>query len=101
VRRDPHGDPRPAGQPLHGAVGGGAIHPLTVGVDEDRSVRSFSDVEVERPSGTRGERDRHPFAALAQHPQRPVSALDVQIRDVGAERFGDPQPVQRQQRDQR
>jgi hypothetical protein len=78
-----------------------SIHPSPVDGDEDRPDGSFTDIEVERSGGARGERDRDVLAALAHDPQRPMPTVHVEIGDVGAERFGDAQPVQRQQRDQR
>ena len=54
--------------------------------------------EVDRPGGARGERDGDDLAALAQHGQGAVPAFETELVDVGAERFGDPQPVDRQQR---
>ena len=41
------------------------------------------------------------LAVLAGHRQRPVAALEAQVLDVGAGSFRYPQPVQREQRDQR
>jgi hypothetical protein len=41
------------------------------------------------------------LAAFAHDPQRAVTAVDVQVVDVGAERFADPEPVHRQQVDER
>jgi hypothetical protein len=38
--------------------------------------------------------------ARAQDPQSPVASFDGEVFDVGAEGFEDPQPVQRQLRDQ-
>ncbi len=47
------------------------------------------------------QRDGHNLAALAGDGQRPVPAFQAQVFDVGAGSLGDPQPVQRQERDQR
>ena len=41
------------------------------------------------------------LAALAGDGQRPVPALEAQVLDVGAGGLRDPQPVEREQRDQR
>ena len=49
----------------------------------------------------RRQRDGHHLPALARDRQRPVPALQAQVLDVGAGRFGDAQAVQREQRDQR
>lgn len=47
------------------------------------------------------ERDRHGLAALAVHHKSAVAALEAELFDVGAQRFRDAQPVERQQRAQR
>ena len=47
------------------------------------------------------ERDGDSLGALAQNGEGAVSALDGERLDVGPDGFGDPQPVQRQQGDQR
>jgi hypothetical protein len=63
-----------------------------VGAEQDRAVRPFADREVDRAGGTRGQRDGDLFTALAHDPQGTVTAFDVQVCDVGTQRFGDPQP---------
>jgi hypothetical protein len=45
--------------------------------------------------------DGDQLAALTQHGQGAVPAFETEIVEVGAECFGDPQPVDRQQADQR
>ncbi len=47
--------------------------------------------------GAGSERDRDGLAALVVHDQGPMTALEAELFDVGAERLGDPQPVQSQQ----
>jgi hypothetical protein len=49
----------------------------------------------------RRERDGDDLAALAGNRERPVAAFQIEVLDVGAGGFGDPQPVRREQRDQR
>ena len=51
--------------------------------------------------GARRERDGDDPAALAGNRESPVAALQIEVLDVGAGGVGDPQPVQREQRDQR
>jgi len=51
--------------------------------------------------GARGERDRDHLAALARDHQGPVAALDTKVLDIGARGLRHPQPIQRQQGDQR
>ena len=64
------------------------------------SVRS-PDGQVDRPGRAGRQRDGHHLAALTGDRQRPVPALQAQVLDVGAGGLRDPQPVQREQRDQR
>jgi hypothetical protein len=97
---DPLADPGPSGESLHCPVGGVTVHPASGGADEDRTVGSLADVQVEHPSGSRGERDRDVLAARAHDPKGEMTALDVHVVDVRIQGFGDPQPVQRQQADQ-
>ena len=68
---------------------------------QDRAFEPFADDEVDRPSGPRGERHHDGLAAFAQHGQCPVAAFEGEIFDAGTDRFGHPQPVEREQRDQR
>ncbi len=96
VRADPLGDPGPAGEALHGAIGGVAVHPPALGPEEDRPGRPLADVEVEGPGCARREGDGDVLSALAHDLEGPVPALEVEAVDVGAEGFGDPQPVEGQ-----
>ena len=70
-------------------------------VEEDGPVGPFADGQVDRPGGARRERDGDGLASLAHDGERPMPSLDAEGLDVGADRFGDPQPVERQQGDQR
>ena len=70
-------------------------------VEEDRPRLSFPDVEVERPCCPWCERDGGGLVAFALDEHGPVTAVDFELVDVCAERFGDPKPVQRKQRRQR
>lgn len=74
-----------------------AIHPLTVRAQEDRAVETFTDRQVDGTGGAWCERDYDDLAALAQHGQGAVPAFESELVDVRTERFGDPQPVDRQQ----
>ena len=77
------------------------VQPPPVGGQEHRPVGALADGQVDRPGGPWRQRDGHDLAALAGDGQRPVPALQAQVLDVSASRLGDPQPVQREQRDQR
>jgi hypothetical protein len=61
----------------------------------------FTDREIDCLRGAWGERDGNQLAALAQHGQGAMPALETEIVDVGAERFRDAEPVDDQQADQR
>jgi hypothetical protein len=78
-----------------------AVHPSAFDAEEDRPHRAFPDVQIERSTSSGCDRDGHVLAALAHDRQRPMSTLGRQVVDVRVQRFGDPQPVQREQRDQR
>ena len=62
---------------------------------------AFPDGQVDRPGGARRQRDGHDLAALTSDRQGPVAAFEAQVLDVRAGGLRDPQPVQREQRDQR
>jgi hypothetical protein len=75
--------------PFHGPVGGVAVHPSPGDNEEDRPGGPFADVEIEGSSGAWREWDGGLLAALAHHPERAMTTVDVQVVDVGAERFAD------------
>ena len=77
------------------------VQPAPISGQEDGSFGAFADGQVDRPGGARGERDGDDLAALAGDHQGSVAALDAERFDAGAGGLGDPQPVQREQRDQR
>jgi hypothetical protein len=58
---------------------------------------TFSDTEVDGPSGPWCEGDGGDLAALASDRQRSMTAFHPEMLNVGVQRLGDPQPVQRQQ----
>src|ERR1035437_6403933 len=69
--------------------------------EEDGAVAAFAGGQVDRPGGAGRERDGDDLAALAGDRQGPVPALQAEVLDVSASGLRDPQPVQREQRDQR
>ena len=100
VRADPLGDSGTPSKPLDGPIGGVAVHPTALGAEEDRARRSLADVEINCPGGAGSQGDGHVLAALSHDLERPVSPLEVEVVDVGAQGLGDPQPVEGQQRRQ-
>src|SRR4051794_35381638 len=81
-------------------AGAVAVHACTVRAEEDWAVEPFSDRQVDGPGGAWCEWDDDDLAALAQHGQGAVTAFEAELVDVGAECFGDAQPVDRQQVEQ-
>ena len=86
------GSPRPSS--------GSAPWSLPVVVDEDRSVESFADGQVDGRGDAWGEGHGDELAALAQHGQRAMVAFLAERFNVGTDRLGHAQPVQREQRHQ-
>ena len=68
---------------------------------EDWSLAALADGQVDRPCRARCERDGHDLAAFARDHQGSVPALDAKGFYVRAGGFGDAQPVEGQQGDQR
>src|SRR5215469_16328544 len=77
------------------------VQPVPGRAEEDRSGAAFADSQVDRASGSRGERDDSFLTALAGDRQDAVTALAAQVLNVRADSLGHPQPVQGQQRYQR
>jgi hypothetical protein len=101
VGRDGLGDPGAAGGLANDPPSAVPVQPPHVRGQEYRAVRAFADGEVDRPGGAGCQRDGDDLATLAGDGQGPVPAVLAQVLDVGAGGFGDPQPVQREQGDQR
>jgi hypothetical protein len=101
VRRHQLADPRVAGCLADDPPRAVPVQPTPVRGQEHRPVRPFTDGQVDRPGGPRRQRDGYDLAALAGDGQGPVPALQAQALDAGTGSLRDPQPVQREQRDQR
>jgi hypothetical protein len=101
VGRDGLADAGVAGDLADDPPGAMPVQPLPVGGQEHRPGGALADGQVDRPGSARCQRDGDDLAALAGDGQRLVPAVQAQVLDVGARRFGDPQPVQREQGDQR
>jgi len=98
---DRFGDPGAVGYPADDPRGAMPVQPLPIRAAEDRPVHALADGKVDRPRGGGRERDGDDLAALAGDHQGTVPPLHAQGFNAGAGGFGDPQPVERQQRDQR
>jgi hypothetical protein len=101
VGRDGLGDLGAAGDLADDPPGAVPVEPAPVRGQERWPAGALADGQVDCPGGAWRERDGDDLAALAGDGQRPVPALQSQVLDVGAGGFGDPQPVQREQGDQR
>ena len=85
----------------HDPGGGVAVELATVVAVQDRALEAFPDDQVDGPGSSWGKWHRHGLAALAEHGECAVPAFERKILDPCSDRFGDTQPVQREQRDQR
>ena len=94
------GDPGAAGHPMNDPGGAVPVQPSAIGGQEQWPAGALAGGQVDCPGGTWCERDGDDFAALADDDQGAVPAFQAQLIDVSAGGLGDPQPVQRQQRDQ-
>jgi len=99
-RCDGLGDPGAARHLADDPPGAVPVQPAPVTGEEDRAVAAFAGGQVDRPGRPWRQRDGHHLAALAGDRQGPVPAFQAQVLDVGAGGLRDPQPVQREQRDQ-
>ncbi len=100
VRPDVLGDPRPAGDAAD-RPGSVPVQPPPVRGEEDRSLASLADGQVDRTRSARRQRNRDDLAALAGDDQGPVPAFQAQGLDIGAGGLGDAEPVESKQGDQR
>ena len=82
------------------AAGSVTVEALTASGDEDRAAGAFADGQVDGAGRSRCQRDGDGLAAFAHDGEGPMSSLDGEGLDVGSDRFGHPQPVERQQGDQ-
>jgi hypothetical protein len=101
VRPDRLVDPRLASQSPHDSPGGMTVEALTVASQQDGPLGPLADGQVDRSCCAWRERDGDNLGALAPHRQRAVPAFEAERLDVSSERLGDPQTVDRQQRDER
>ena len=101
VGADSLGDPGAAGKATHDPSGGMSIQTVSGVRDEDRALAAFPNREVDRSGCTRRERDRYHLAAFTVDREGPMPAVETERFDIGAGGFGDPQPIERQQADQR
>ena len=101
VGADIFGDPGAARDAADDPPRAMAVQPPSVSGQEDWPAGTFSGGQVDRPGGARRQRDSDDLAALTGDGQRPVPAFQAEVLDIGPSGFGDPQPVQGEQGDQR
>ena len=94
-------DPGAAGDTADDSGGAVPVQPPPVGSEEHRPFGPLADSQADRPGGARRDRDGDDLAALAGDHQGTVAAFQAQLLDVSAGRLRHPQPVQRQQGEQR
>jgi hypothetical protein len=100
-RASTFGDPGAAGGLADDPPGAVPVQPSSVRGQEHWPFCALADGQVDCPGGARRQRDGDHLAALTGDRHRPVPAFQAQLLDVRAGGLGDPQPVQREQRDQR
>ena len=101
VGRNGLGDPGAAGNLADDPPGAVPVQPPPVRGQEHRPVHALADGQIDRSGSARRQRDGDDLAALAGDGQSPVPAFQAQVLDVGASSLRDPQPVQREQGNQR
>jgi hypothetical protein len=101
VRPDLHVDAGCSADSSHDAGGRVPVEPITVVAKQDRSFPPLTDGEVDGAGGPWCHGHGDGLAALADHGQCSVAALETEIGDVGTNRFRHAQAVHREQRDQR
>jgi hypothetical protein len=79
VGSDALGDPGLSGGATHDPAGGVTVESFAVAVDEDRTLETLTDREVERPGDPRRERHRDDLATLSGHPQGPVASFEAEV----------------------
>lgn len=76
---------------------GATVETLTVVADEDRSLTSFTDGEIDGAGGAWHERYHGRLVPFAEDPECAVSAVEAEVADVRLAGFADPQPVEPEQ----
>jgi hypothetical protein len=78
-----------------------AVQTPSGAIAKDRTLGALADGQIDGPGGARRQRDGDDLAGLAHDGEGPMATLEAERLDVGAQRLGDPQPVDRQQQYQR
>ena len=83
------------------AVGGACVEPSPVAAQQDRSLGSFADGQVDGASGSWDEGDAGGLAALADDLKGSVAAFEAEVFDVDATCLADAESVEPEQHGQR
>lgn len=83
VRTNSLGDPGSSGDAPHDPPGGVTIEALVAGVNDDRTLQSFTDGQVDATSNSWRQRHGDDLAALTHNGEGPVSAFQTECFDVG------------------
>jgi hypothetical protein len=75
-------------------VGSTPIQTAAVTADQDGTVPTFADGQIDGAGGARHQGNEGRLVALPDDTQHPVAALHAHILDVGLARLGHPQAVQ-------
>ena len=101
VRADLLADSGAAGDSADDPGGTVPVQPPPLRGKEERSFGALADGQVDGVGGARGERDGDDLASLAGDDQGPEAPLQAEMLDVSPGGVGHPQPVQREQRNER
>jgi hypothetical protein len=93
--------PGPSADRTHPSMRGATIEVLAVPPAQDRPFVTLPDREIDGAGRPRHEGDIRRLLPLAHDLQRPVPALDGEVLDVRAARFGHPHAVETEQDSQR
>jgi hypothetical protein len=77
-----------------------AVESVAVGAEEDRALTALADCKVDGTGRAWGKRDGDNLATFAHDGEGSMSSFEAESLDVRANRLGDPQSIQREQRDQ-
>jgi hypothetical protein len=88
VWTDAVGDLGAPGHAAHAPTGRMTVQSPPVGFDEDRTVESRADRQIDGSRHARCQRHRRGLAALADDGEGAMPAFETERVDVGADRFG-------------
>ena len=90
-------DSGPLSDGANPSMGGAPVQTLAVLSAENRALGPLTDDQVERPGGSRNQRDDGWLVALAQDAEGPVPVVQGQVLDVAPTSLADPEAVEPEQ----